>query len=53
MPTLNPVLKNTTQFGDTTMKMTTGNTLFELTSAEETLCYDALKAYFEAMYFAN
>lgn len=35
------------------MKNTEGNALFELTNAEEVCCYDALKAYFESMYFAN
>lgn len=39
--------------GDTIMNTTESATLFDLTSAEEVSCYDALKAYFESMYFAN
>lgn len=35
------------------MKISTGSTLFELTAKEETVCYAALEAYFEQMFFAN
>ncbi len=35
------------------MRTTEGNTLFELTSAEEVVCYAELRAYFDSMYFAN
>lgn len=35
------------------MNNTESATLFDLNNAEEVSCYDALKAYFEAMYFAN
>ncbi len=35
------------------MKKSTGKTLFELTAEEEAVCYKALEAYFEQMYFAN
>jgi hypothetical protein len=35
------------------MKKSAGNTLFELTAKEEAVCYEALEAYFEQMYFAN
>lgn len=35
------------------MKKSTGNKLFELTAKEETICYEALEAYFEQMFFAN
>ena len=35
------------------MKRSTGTTLFELTAREETICYEALEAYFGQMFFAN
>ena len=35
------------------MKLSTGKTLFTLTSEDEGLCMKELKNYFEQMYFAN
>ena len=35
------------------MNTTESATLFDLANAEDVRCYDALKAYFESMYFAN
>lgn len=35
------------------MKESRGSFLFELTSKNEAVSYDALKEYFDAMYFAN